>query len=205
MIVCFAQTIFAPTVIAESSRKPNLVLIMADDMGYADASSYGNDRYQTPNIDRLAREGLRLLDYHSSGVVCSPTRAGLVTGRYQQRAGVPAVISAANHRHEGLHAKEVTFAERLKAAGYQTAVMGKWHLGYQVKFNPLEERVRSVPRLRQRERGLFFAHRPDRDLRLVERRGTGEGRRLFHRPHHPARGRIYPRISEAAVLPVCRA
>ncbi len=122
----------------DSEPRPNLVVVMADDMGYADASSYGNDRYQTPNIDRLAREGLRLLDYHSSGVVCSPTRAGLVTGRYQQRAGVPAVISAANHRYEGLHAKEVTFAECLKDAGYQTAVMGKWHLGYQVKFNPLK-------------------------------------------------------------------
>ncbi len=122
---------------SETKRVPNIVLILADDMGYADASSYGNDRYQTPNVDRLAREGLRLLDYHSSGVVCSPTRAGLVTGRYQQRAGVPVVISAANHRDEGLDPREVTFAERLKAVGYHTAVMGKWHLGYQVKFNPL--------------------------------------------------------------------
>lgn len=131
-LFCFAST--AQEV--HSAEKPNFVIIMADDMGYADPSCYGNDRYQTPSIDRLAREGLRFTDFHSSGNVCSPTRAGLITGRYQQRAGVPGVITAANHRTHGLFPTEVTFAEILKEAGYATAISGKWHLGYQTKFNP---------------------------------------------------------------------
>jgi arylsulfatase A-like enzyme len=118
---------------------PNIILIMADDMGYGDSSVY-DGWIKTPQMERMAREGLVFTDFHSSGVVCSPTRAGLVTGRYQQRAGVPGVINAdpkmADH-HRGLQRLEVTFAERLGAAGYQVGMFGKWHLGYDPKFNPL--------------------------------------------------------------------
>ncbi|MFV1995968.1 MAG: sulfatase-like hydrolase/transferase, partial [Verrucomicrobiales bacterium] len=71
---------------------PNLIVIMVDDMGYAGPSCYGNPYFETPEIDRLAAEGMRFTDFHSSGNVCSPTRAGLLTGRYQQRAGIEAVI-----------------------------------------------------------------------------------------------------------------
>ncbi|HUT93415.1 MAG TPA: sulfatase-like hydrolase/transferase [Thermoguttaceae bacterium] len=122
-----------------NSSVPNIVLILADDMGYGDASCYGNAAFATPHLDALAAEGMRFTDFHSSGAVCSPTRAGLVTGRYQQRAGIPGVIFAdpKQNRHHGLHANEVTFAELLQAAGYATAVMGKWHLGYQKEFNPV--------------------------------------------------------------------
>ncbi|MFN9917979.1 MAG: sulfatase-like hydrolase/transferase, partial [Pirellulaceae bacterium] len=102
-------------------------------MGYAGVSCFGNPYFQTPNIDRLAKEGLRWTDFHTSGTVCSPTRAGLLTGRYQQRAGIEAVIHpAADHpeHRKGLQPIEVTFAEQLREAGYATGLIGKWHQGY---------------------------------------------------------------------------
>jgi len=116
-----------------------VIIILADDLGYGDTGTYGG-WIETPHLDKLAAEGMKFTDFHSSGNVCSPTRAGLVTGRYQQRAGIPGVINAdpkvAAH-HRGLQGCEVTFAERLKRVGYQTAVFGKWHLGYKREFNPL--------------------------------------------------------------------
>src|SRR6056297_2228668 len=78
--------------LANAEDRPNFVVIMVDDMGYAGVSCFGNSYFKTPEIDRLAAEGMRLTDFHSSGTVCSPTRAGLLTGRYQQRAGIEAVI-----------------------------------------------------------------------------------------------------------------
>ncbi|MGB0775160.1 MAG: sulfatase-like hydrolase/transferase, partial [Akkermansiaceae bacterium] len=93
----------------------------------------------TPHLDKLAAEGVRCTDYHSNGAVCSPTRAALMTGRYQQRAGVPGVITAKSHRHTGLALKEWTMAEAMKELGYQTAMFGKWHLGYDPKYNPTKQ------------------------------------------------------------------
>jgi len=122
------------------AAKPNFIIIMADDMGYGDAGCYGG-KIATPNLDRMAAEGMRFTDFHSSGNVCSPTRAGLVTGRYQQRAGIPGVINAdpkIGAHHHGLNPdKEITFTKLLKQAGYATAITGKWHLGYTKEFNPL--------------------------------------------------------------------
>ncbi len=137
LVPCFSASCLSG---AEGAvERPNIVLIMADDMGYGDSSVY-DGWIKTPQMERMAREGLVFTDFHSSGVVCSPTRAGLVTGRYQQRAGVPGVINAdpkmADH-HRGLQRLEVTFAERLGAAGYQVGMFGKWHLGYDPKFNPM--------------------------------------------------------------------
>ncbi len=120
----------------ESQRRPNIVVILADDLGYGDLGCYGNTRIQTPNLNALAKDGIRFTDFHSSGAVCSPTRAGLLTGRYQQRCGVPVVISAKNHRDHGLSPNEITFSKQLKAAGYATGIFGKWHLGYHPRFNP---------------------------------------------------------------------
>ena len=120
-------------------RKPNIIIILADDYGYGDVGCYGSKRYQTPHIDALAEGGLRFTDFHSNGVVCSPTRAALLTGRYQQRSGITGVVTAAGHRHTGLDLNEITFAEILKPAGYATALFGKWHLGYSREFNPVSQ------------------------------------------------------------------
>jgi arylsulfatase A len=120
----------------EPSRRPNFIVILADDLGYGDVGCYGGKRIETPRLDALAEGGTRFTDFHASCPVCSPTRAGLLTGRYQQRAGIPGVISAAHHRDKGLDPSEITFARQLKAVGYATGVFGKWHLGYDPRFNP---------------------------------------------------------------------
>jgi len=125
--------------IENKAKRPNFILIMADDLGYGDLGCYGNQSFKTPNIDKLAAGGMKFTDYHSNGAVCSPTRAALMTGRYQQRCGISGVVTAANHRHTGMSLEETTFAEVLKSAGYATALFGKWHLGYQVEFNPSKQ------------------------------------------------------------------
>ena len=119
-------------------EQPNVIVILADDMGYGDSSVY-DGWIKMPGLERMAREGLKLTDFHTSGTVCSPTRAGLLTGRYQQRAGLDMVVNAdpkkAAH-HRGLQDVEWTLAEAMKGAGYRTALFGKWHLGYKKEFNP---------------------------------------------------------------------
>ncbi|MFB3827913.1 MAG: sulfatase-like hydrolase/transferase [Bryobacteraceae bacterium] len=118
-------------------RKPNIVIILADDLGYGDLACYGG-RNPTPHLDALARGGVRFTDFHSNGAVCSPTRAALMTGRYQQRCGITEVIAAAGPRDQGLDpAAQTAFPSLLRKAGYRTAMFGKWHLGYQPRFNPV--------------------------------------------------------------------
>ena len=128
-----------PVLTAAAERPPNVVIVMVDDMGYAGVSCYGNPHFKTPEIDRLATEGMRFTDFHSNGTVCSPTRAALLTGRYQQRAGIPGVINAdpkhPDHKR-GIAPEHWTFAEALKSAGYATGIFGKWHLGYRPECNP---------------------------------------------------------------------
>lgn len=128
---CMSSSLIAAD--RQPNDRPNLIVIMVDDMGYAGVSCFGNPYFKTPEIDRLAQEGLRLTDFHSSGTVCSPTRAGLLTGRYQQRAGIEAVIHPVSDHPEhrkGLRKIENTFAEQLKQVGYRTGLIGKWHQGY---------------------------------------------------------------------------
>ena len=122
-----------------SVEKPNFIVIVADDLGYGDLGVYGNKNVNTPNIDRLAKEGILFTDFHSNGAVCSPTRAALLMGNYQQRSGVTGVITAKSHRDFGLSTEQKTFAEALKEAGYATGMFGKWHLGYQPEFNPVNQ------------------------------------------------------------------
>ncbi|MDA0347055.1 MAG: sulfatase-like hydrolase/transferase [Verrucomicrobia bacterium] len=134
--------VFAFCFQSHSQDKPNFIIIMVDDMGYAGLSSYGNPHYKTPQIDRLAEEGMKFTDFHSSCPVCSPTRAGLLTGRYQQRTGVEAIVHPYSQHpvhYQGLQREEITFAEALQDAGYATGIIGKWHLGYaneQPKYHP---------------------------------------------------------------------
>lgn len=111
-----------------AARKPNVVLILTDDMGYADIEPTGAKDIKTPAIARLAREGVRFTNCYSNGPVCTPTRAGLMTGRYQQRMGLEWALMPAD-RPKGLPQTETTVAKHLQRAGYRTALMGKWHLG----------------------------------------------------------------------------
>ena len=120
-------------------RRPNIVIIVADDMGYGDIGVHGSKDIPTPNIDSLAKTGIRFTDAYVTGPYCSPTRAGLMTGKYPQRFGHEFNIGmAAEHADVGLPTNETTMADRLKAAGYHTAVFGKWHLGSAPRFHPLE-------------------------------------------------------------------
>lgn len=119
------------------NSKPNIVMIVVDDMGYGDFGCYGNKTHITPNIDKLAQEGALLTDFHTNGALSSPTRAALLTGRYQQYYGIEGVVTAAGHRDFGLSTNAPTIAKVLRKGGYQTAIFGKWHLGYEPKFNPI--------------------------------------------------------------------
>ncbi len=123
-------------------ERPNFIIILADDMGDAGLSCTGNPHFETPHLDCLAREGMRFTDFHSSGAVCSPTRAGLLTGRYQQRTGVVGVVNAdPEHPDHGdaLQLAELTFAEALKERGYSTGIFGKWHVGYAPEYSPIHQ------------------------------------------------------------------
>ena len=125
---------------SKGTDRPNIILIMADDLGYGDIGCYGSKIISTPNIDALAEGGMKFTDYHSNCPVCSPTRAALLTGRYQQRAGIEGVIYAKGPtRQTGLTLEEITFAEVLKTRSYAMGIFGKWHLGYNVEFNPVRQ------------------------------------------------------------------
>jgi arylsulfatase A-like enzyme len=116
--------------------RPDVVLIVLDDLGYGDFGCYGCPDIRTPHIDRLARQGVKLTSFYASGPVCTPTRAALMTGRYQQRAGLEWAISP-GEKEPGLPVEETSLARMLKQAGYATALFGKWHLGYRREFGPI--------------------------------------------------------------------
>jgi len=113
-------------VCAEAGAAPNILLINADDLGYGDLASFGHPVIETPALDRLAADGLRLTAYYAPSALCSPSRAGLLTGRYPYRTGIRSWIPADSGVY--LRDEEVTLAETLRSAGYQTALVGKWHL-----------------------------------------------------------------------------
>ena len=140
-LLCLTSLMLATvTWTASGARQPNILVILADDLGWGEMSCQGNPQVPTPHIDSLASNGVRFTSGYVSGPYCSPTRAGLMTGRYQQRFGhefnpgnedlVPANF--------GLTLKEKTIGDRLKAAGYVTGWFGKSHLGYQPEFHPLK-------------------------------------------------------------------
>ena len=136
LLSLFALLLLASFVQAQPARKPNVIFILVDDMGYADLSSFGSKDIRTPNIDRLAKEGVKLTQAYSNGPVCTPTRAAFITGRYQQRVGLEWAIGPGG-KEPGLPVEETSIARMLKNNGYATALMGKWHLGYKPEFSPL--------------------------------------------------------------------
>ena len=123
---------------AQEVRAPNVVYIVADDLGYGDLACYGHPTIRTPSLDRMAREGMRFTDFYSASSVCTPSRAAMLTGRYAVRSGM-----ASDRRRVlfpnssgGLPESEITIAEALKAKGYATACVGKWHLGHLPAYLP---------------------------------------------------------------------
>ncbi len=116
------------------ARPPNIVIIFTDDQGYADVGVYGAEGFETPNLDRMAREGIRFTSFYVSTSVCSPSRAALLTGSHPLRVGIPKVLMPQDD--VGLHPDEITIAELLADRGYATAAFGKWHLGHHTEDLP---------------------------------------------------------------------
>jgi len=114
---------------SESTRKPNIIFILADDLGWAELGCYGNTFNETPNLDRLAKQGMRFTDAYAAAPVCSPYRAALMTGQYPARVGITDYLRPNDKNH--LSTQHITLAEALKNTGYTTGIIGKWHLtGY---------------------------------------------------------------------------
>lgn len=148
----FSATVALAT-LSRAGEPPNIVFILVDDMGYADLGAMGATDIRTPNIDRLATEGVKMTDFYANAPVCSPTRCGFITGRWQQRVGfewalgytaeqeklVDGVWTHPTDMHSaiGLPASTPGIAKMLREAGYATGAFGKWHLGYADEYNPL--------------------------------------------------------------------
>ncbi|MGH9619286.1 MAG: sulfatase-like hydrolase/transferase, partial [Bryobacteraceae bacterium] len=120
---------------ADSSgrRPPNFVLFLADDLGYEDLSCYGSKEIRTPNIDRMAKQGVKLEDFYAFPT-CSPSRAALMTGQYPMRSGIVRVLIP--REHFGMPDSEITLGQELQPLGYRTACIGKWHLGDRPRYDP---------------------------------------------------------------------
>ena len=117
-----------------SAEKPNFIIIFADDQGYQDVGCFGSPHINTPNLDRMASEGMKFTDFYSAASICSPSRAALLTGCYPPRIGITKVLFPEDNI--GLNPKEITIADSLKARGYSCACIGKWHLGHLPEFLP---------------------------------------------------------------------
>jgi arylsulfatase A-like enzyme len=185
--------------------KPNIVYMMADDMGYADLSCYGRREFRTPNIDGLAASGVRFLQAYANSSVCSATRTALITGRYQYRVAVgleEPIASAA--RKAGLPASHPTLPSLLKKAGYGTTLIGKWHLGYLPDYSPLKSGYDHFWGF-QGGTGLFFSQsQPQRGYRRsVGRQRQGSRSRVPDESARRSRGKGDRRLREieAAVFP----
>ena len=134
------STLFVLPLLAQPAPKakptlPNIVVFFMDDLGYSDLHIDGATDVKTPNLDRLARESVRLSNCYAAASVCTPTRAAFMTGRYQHRVGLESVLTPAHH-DKGLSSAEPTLPRYLKDAGYATGLIGKWHLGWKPEFRP---------------------------------------------------------------------
>ena len=141
-VVIAALMIMAPYTKSEAQpvdqKIPNIIIIFTDDQGYGDLSSYGSPNIRTPHLDKMASEGQKWTNFYAAASVCTPSRAGLLTGRYPVRSGMASNVSRVlfPDSNGGLPEREITIAEQLKEAGYQTAAIGKWHLGHREQYLP---------------------------------------------------------------------
>ena len=137
LILCLCVSVIIPiTNTIAGTNKPNFIIILTDDLGYGDFSCYGATDIATPNIDKMAKEGVKLNSFYVSPV-CSPSRASIMTGCYPNRVGITGVLFERNNH--GLSPKEITVAELLKEQGYSTAIIGKWHLGFLPHQSPTKQ------------------------------------------------------------------
>ena len=118
----------------KNNTNPNIVIILADDLGYGDLSSYGSKTINTVNLDRMANDGVKLTSYYAAQPVCSASRAAILTGSYPNRIGISNAFGP--NSKTGINNDELTLAEMLKANGYSTGIFGKWHLGSSKKYFP---------------------------------------------------------------------
>jgi arylsulfatase A-like enzyme len=142
-----------PLSASENTRSPNILLILADDLGFEDLGFQGSNDIKSPHLDKLAEGSIRFTDGHTTASVCSPSRAGLMTGRYQQRFGHEANTPPYPN---GMDLNEVTMAQRLKSLGYRTAAVGKWHLGDTDEQYPTQRGFDSFYGLREGSRSYFY-------------------------------------------------
>ena len=138
--LCFATLVLAPVAAAYAAEtptsRPNILVIMTDDMGYADIGPFGGDATLTPNLNQLAKDGRRFTDFYVSQAVCSASRASLMTGCYNVRIGIQGALGPKSRN--GINPAETTIAELCRSKGYATACFGKWHLGHLPQFLPLQ-------------------------------------------------------------------
>ena len=135
LLVCLLVAVFPDALKADETTPPNVVFILVDDQGYYDLGCYGAGEVRTPRIDAMAKEGTRFTDYYAAAPICSPSRAGLLTGCYPRRVGNHIWVHRADSQ-SGIHPDELTLAELFKDNGYATACIGKWHLGFHDSFLP---------------------------------------------------------------------
>lgn len=133
-VLLFLSLVLGSCVQSPEERPPNIVIIFTDDQGYGDVGVFGAKTIETPHLDRMAQEGVRLTNFYVSSAVCSASRAALLTGSYHRRVDIDGALTP--HSTRGLHTREVTIAELLKQRDYATAAIGKWHLGHQATFLP---------------------------------------------------------------------
>jgi len=146
LFCCFFPSVVTGAEENENVReRPNIVIVLTDDQGYADLGCFGACKFRTPNLDRLAEEGRMFTNFYAGSTVCSPSRASLLTGCYPDRVGIPGFVFFPTTGENpgpgptGLHPDEITIAEMLKAQGYATACVGKWHLGDALPFLPTRQ------------------------------------------------------------------